>query len=349
MARAASQAKKGFYSTPPHLLSLIAAYFRVLDPEDTRILDPCAGEGEALDLLGQHLGLQRHLLFANELDETRAQACSRRGLVAVCGDATEELDAPFGGFSLLYLNPPYDFEGNGEGRTEDKFLRSTLPLLCQNGILIFVVQLAVLRRPEFRKSIPLLLKDICMFRFPDSDFEAFGQCVLIGRKARGESKVETARFEAEIYTHRVLGEDVQLAPWIVPGAPVRRQHFSFFSRNLTAALTADLLASPVAQKALAMGLTRSTDRTLRSLMPLRAGHLAVTLATGVMDGAYRDPETGNILIVAGETKIKRTETDTLDEDGTEITRIRKTPQAVVKALDVTESSQVGELVLYEME
>ena len=43
-----------------------------------------------------------------------------------------------GAFSILYLNPPYDFDAE-DGRTELSFLKHTLPYLTPGGLLLFVV------------------------------------------------------------------------------------------------------------------------------------------------------------------------------------------------------------------
>ena len=122
MSRFNAQAQKGYYKTPTHLLPVISRYVSCSDPENARVLDPCAGEGEAIEHLGLGLGLSTSRIYANELDEPRALACEKRGLVSLCGDAVHELDAPLGGFQLVFLNPPYDEEADGSGRTERKFL-----------------------------------------------------------------------------------------------------------------------------------------------------------------------------------------------------------------------------------
>lgn len=72
------------------------------------------------------------------------------------------------------------------------------------------------------------------------------------------------------------------------------------------------------------------------------------LASGLMDGAFTDPDSGNLLIIAGKTEIIETKSVKLDDSDVLVTTVRKTPQALVKALDVTASLEAGELVLYDM-
>ena len=72
MSRFNAQAQKGYYKTPTHLLPVISRYVSCSDPENARVLDPCAGEGEAIEHLGLGLGLSTSRIYANELDEPRA-------------------------------------------------------------------------------------------------------------------------------------------------------------------------------------------------------------------------------------------------------------------------------------
>ena len=47
--RLAAQAKMGYYPTPPMVVSLITGILVRNGPDKIRILDPCAGEGHALN------------------------------------------------------------------------------------------------------------------------------------------------------------------------------------------------------------------------------------------------------------------------------------------------------------
>ena len=195
MSRFNAQAQKGYYKTPTHLLPVISRYVSCSDPENARVLDPCAGEGEAIEHLGLGLGLSTSRIYANELDEPRALACEKRGLVSLCGDAVHELDAPLGGFQLVFLNPPYDEEADGSGRTECKFL-STIRFLQQNGILVYIVPLFVLQTRNVFERLTRSFHNIGMLRFPDPDYAVYGQCVLIACHGRGDMEQEKERLAA---------------------------------------------------------------------------------------------------------------------------------------------------------
>lgn len=347
MARYQSQAKKGYYKTPTHLLPVIASYLTCAAPESVRILDPCAGEGEAVETLGTILGLSHTQIYANELDEPRAHACRERGLVTVCGDGVVELRTVLGGFQCLFINPPYDQEGDGTGRTEYKFLQC-VRYLAHNGILVYVVPLGILRDERIIRRLAGGFHDIRVLRFPDDDYAAYGQCVMFARRGRGDTALETHRLLTELANPPVLGDAVGHT-WNIPAPTVLAlPTFAFFSQNLTEPLITELVATHVARKECAFGLDRQPQRPARSLMPLRSGHQAVTLATGLMDGIFRDPGTGNLLVISGKTEVLETRSDEIDDEGRDVRRIRKTPQAVVTAFDVTASMQAGEIIFYNM-
>lgn len=189
--------------------------------------------------------------------------------------------------------------------------------------------------------------NIGVMRFPDTDYAVYGQCVLIACHGRGNVEQEKDRLAALLSNPPILGEHNGV-PWIVPAPRMIIEPFPVFSQHLTANQIMAMLAGPVARSECLFGLARRPDRSARSLMPLRSGHQAVMLASGLMDGVFTDPDSGNLLIIAGRTEIHETTTVALDDSDVLVTTVRKTPQAVVKALDVTASLETGELALYDM-
>lgn len=347
MARFISQAKKGYYKTPEHLIAHIAACLTCPKAEHVKLLDPCAGEGEALHGIGTHLGIGPSQLYANELDEARAEVCRSRGLVTLCGDCCNELHAPVQAFQCLYLNPPYDEEGNGEGRTEFKFL-CTARQLSHNGVLIFVIPLKILSQKITVFRFTQSYHNIRVFKFPDKDFAAFGQCVLIANKGRGDSDTERSNMLQDLENPPILGE-YQEMQWIIPAG--RESAFYYYSSQLIETLIKNLLDTPSAQKELSFGLTGTSHRECTSLMPLRAGHQAVILATGLMDGVFIEPETGNLLVITGKTETREIvskSTEYCENYTKDITRVRKVPTPIVTAFDLTASMAEGEIILYNM-
>lgn len=77
--RLAGIEKGGYYPYPPHMAEATASWFMPL-PAGTRgrILDPCAGEGEIVSLLGKLLNCET---WGCELFPYRAESCCPHGQV----------------------------------------------------------------------------------------------------------------------------------------------------------------------------------------------------------------------------------------------------------------------------
>src|SRR5258708_16623296 len=72
VSRLTSIEKGGYYEFPPAHLPALASLFAPTQHSDSKFIDPCAGEGRALDFLAKSLNL---IPYANELDDQRAEAC----------------------------------------------------------------------------------------------------------------------------------------------------------------------------------------------------------------------------------------------------------------------------------
>jgi hypothetical protein len=109
--RIAGIQKLGYYPTPLHTLQLIAQALTV--PAHTsgpvRLLDPCAGQGEALAHLTVHLRQQHSDVhsFGIELADARAPLAANVLDHLLHADYREVNLSQFG-WGLLFLNPPYD-------------------------------------------------------------------------------------------------------------------------------------------------------------------------------------------------------------------------------------------------
>ncbi len=120
------------------------------------LVDPCAGDGAAISTLRRHWFEQPDrdaTIYAVELERLRAD--DQRHHLSLDRTSTSDVslhcDAfhleinPQEGASLLFLNPPYDFD-KVHGRLEHKFLeRWTAALLPGDGILMFLVPFYALK------------------------------------------------------------------------------------------------------------------------------------------------------------------------------------------------------------
>jgi hypothetical protein len=105
------QAKLGFFPLPP---SEAVRLRRLLTfPEQFSALDPCVGEGAAFRTL---LESSPALRYGVGIDAHRSEQARNLGIDVLHAD-TLDIRCASESVSLMYLNPPYDWE-YGQGRTK---------------------------------------------------------------------------------------------------------------------------------------------------------------------------------------------------------------------------------------
>jgi len=344
MARLGSKQRKGFYAFPPQLLPHVTKWLKVANPEKTTILDPCAGEGEAIAEFGKLLSLSPEQLYCSELDEERAIECEAQGMPTIVGDATGDSSFPI--VSAFWLNPPYDVTSTGR-RLEHLFLARLKRYLRNLGVLIFIVPFHILQRDEF-KEMPDYFKHLRILLFPVDD-DPYGQCVLMGLRSQGKVEAERENWKKQLANPRSLLDPPEFK-YVIPESPVLtgdELKRVFYSRSLT---DRGILSLMDGENKHLFGELHSVkfaeaQKGITSLMPLRTGHQALALAAGAFNGVYRDPESGNTLVVLGKTT--RTVEDVSREEDQEAdkTRERVIPTSEVLAWDLTQSCEQNEVVL----
>src|SRR5438445_1104649 len=179
--RLEAQAKAGFYPTPPEVIDIIKTWIGEKTPGLRRLLDPCCGTGEPAARISAAAGCDA---YGVEINTERAQVAKNVLSKVVAGDLFNVRARP-GAFSILYLNPPYDFDAE-DGRTELSFLKHTLPYLAPRGLLLFVVpQKRITLR--IARVLSAYFEDLKVRKFPADEFQSFGQIVITGvKKARAE-------------------------------------------------------------------------------------------------------------------------------------------------------------------
>jgi hypothetical protein len=331
MARPASQATAGYFPTPNHLLPAIASLVAVERERFDRPLffDPCAGTGTAiLTLAARILDLDpldaSRCCQAIELEATRAEALRHQMPYggAHHGDALTFGLGAAPGASVLYLNPPYDTDPELE-RLEHRFLVRFTEALAPGGALLLVVpHYALAASADFLASRYTQLR---LWRFPDPDFAAFRQVVLLAK--RREEPTPPDRSTAK-RLHAAAERAATLAVLPDPGGEP-----SLSVGPLSAHLTLhpqtidlqDLLAKTeaFAPSASLMGFDRDARELLGSPLPValppRPVHIALALAAGLLNGrrlAPNDPSRLPHLLAKGTfTKVLQTVDRRRNKDG----------------------------------
>ncbi len=112
-------------------------------PPEFSALDPCIGDGVAFAHLLEGTAAHR---YGIEIDAHRAEQARGLGIETLQANALD-VRCPADALSLLYLNPPYDFEigQTNNQRLEFVFLEHTYRWLKPGGILLFVIPQPQLR------------------------------------------------------------------------------------------------------------------------------------------------------------------------------------------------------------
>jgi len=267
--RIAGVEKAGFYPTPHETLERVKEILRrnAFHLRGRTALDPCAGEGEALAQVGRALGMRTHGI---ELEAERAEKAAQVLDKVHQGDA---LRWTARGYSLLWLNPPYDY---GDGmRLEKAFLRRYLESVLPGGVMVLLVPERVLGDlwPTLTRAyVPRLAA-----RLPRGEYEVFKQAVVIAERVPPSSALSRPYPGGDLPHLEDLPLDLPLE----------------FRERLTklkdspklleeAADPRDLLAR--ARTSPLWGVIERKSRpTPRPLLPLKKAHLALLVAGGALD------------------------------------------------------------------
>ena len=133
--RLAGRQRLGFYPLPTPEAERIRRFFAFPDKQSCA-LDPCVGDGKAFAQISSD---KKVLRYGIELDSGRAEQARSKGSEVIHGNCFD-VQAPVESFSLIYLNPPYDFEIGEEKsqRMEKLFLEHIYRWLKLGGILVLV-------------------------------------------------------------------------------------------------------------------------------------------------------------------------------------------------------------------
>jgi len=305
--RLEGQSKIGFYATPPRQVALIKTW---LSGQNARLLDPCAGKGEALAEIARTLAGSE--TYGIELSDTRAEEASKV-LNHVLNTAFEYAVLTRGTFSAVLLNPPYDGESETGGgtRLEGRFLAETTPLLTSGGVLVYIIPHARITETVARHLAGWYTNLRC-FLFAGDDYQAYKQAIIFGVK--GEYHTPTSQKVAEIQAWAIAQvvlewreESVdgkkELGPvfgrmtdipvghgeYAVPPTPVKGERGQAFRFKFTPVTDEDFLKS--AEKAAA---TLDASRSWLDLVPPveppvitpaispKQGHIAMQVTGGLL-------------------------------------------------------------------
>jgi len=299
MARMASQAKGGYYPTPPAEMALVLNRLTVKNGSKVNMLDPCAGEGTALKQAADYfksLGAEVKT-YGVELEETRAELAKEK-LDRVVKGGYENLRASNEVFSFIWLNPPYDWARNGQ-RMELNFLRDlTAPgkYLQPGGVLGFCIPQYVLK--DCAQILAFRFDKLTVYRFTDDNYSNFKQVVVFGHRMAKKNDPDRVR-EIKEYLIKLgtKGPDV-LPPLdfedeISFEVPESAGEVNLFRGSILdpEEIARDIENAPGWQdfeNLLMPPNVRDTAKLKSPVLPLKPTHMATAIAAGAVGGNMTD-------------------------------------------------------------
>jgi tRNA1(Val) A37 N6-methylase TrmN6 len=290
--------------------------------EAASVLDPCTGMGAALCAVTDGAAVRR---YGVELDAYRADA-ARKTLDEVIQGSAFDTHVAVESFSLIYLNPPYDFEiGEGKNqRMERLFLEHVGRWVRPGGVLVMVVPYD--RVYDCRSVLTPQFRDKSIYRLTEPEAIVYKQVVVFGvRRTRQERErlndhlVQQANWKLNDLTRRYDEipslSDAPDRAYSVPASPPSRIEY----RGLPLDLIEDLLeTSPAWRQAQRITHAPKTEFSGRPLTPLHKGHVGLLCTSGLLNGVFGE---GRDLHVAYWESVKVVD-KTEEQDG-EATVIRE--------------------------
>jgi len=289
MARLVAVERFLFYPTPLEIVELIASNIK---PSSTggAILDPCAGTGEPLQLLGKKLGLTT---YGNEIHPQRYAIA--RQLLDHCLNGAREFLQISGRFNVLLDNPPYDWSLSGS-RMELDHLIHDLTLLTLDGLGVWIIPESTIDR-KLCYLLASTCRQIHMRRVPSPEYEKFHQVVIFGIK-RNHPSNNTGGYG--YYSFQSQAE--QLLQGVARGLPVlRANEFEYTFYSASGDEIGDFAvdfpdAGTISEEVETQGVQTTpvweelfeadcaTFENFQPVMKLSAGHAAWAIASGVANG-----------------------------------------------------------------
>jgi tRNA1(Val) A37 N6-methylase TrmN6 len=292
--------------------------------EPASVLDPCAGTGAALCALTEGSAVRR---YGIELDAYRAEV-ARKVLDEVIQGSAFDTHAPVESFSLVYLNPPYDFEmGEGKNRRMERlFLEHVARWLRPGGVLVTVVPYD--RVYDCRMVLTPQFKDKAIYRLTEPEAVAYKQVVVFGiRRTRQERErmSDHAISQANEKLHDLTWRYGEIPPlpnvpdryYAIPPSPPAKLDY----RGLPLDQLEDLLAnSPAWRQAKRITHAPKPEFAGRPLTSLHQGHVALLCTSGMMNGCFGE---GRDRHVAYWESVKVVDKREEEEDGVTVIHERE--------------------------
>ena len=291
--RPGGRLKLGFYPLPIKEAERIRLFLEC--PSEFAAVDPCVGDGVAFSNL---LASTKAHLYGVEIDAYRSEQAAHLGIQVVQANVMT-VRCPAESVSLLYLNPPYDFELGQQAnkRLELIFLEHTYRWLKSKGVLIFV-----LPQTQLRVCARLLAEqfgELRVYRLTEPECVQYNQVLVLAlRRARHVHLEDSVLLQTQDYLRRLADED-RIAPLVdaaeasysvPPSGPV-----TLIDHGIQLDKVEDLLPQSAAYRQANRVLIREQSSIQgRPLTPLHGGHVSLLATAGMLNGVFGSGEDRHI-------------------------------------------------------
>ena len=291
-------------------------------PSEFSALDPCAGDGAAFMHLLNETQARR---YGIEIDANRAEQAARLGIDTLHANAMD-VRCPAESLSLLYLNPPYDFETgqSNNQRLELVFLEHTYRWLKSGGVLLFVIP-----QPQLTVCARILSEhftDLSVFKLTERASVQYKQIAVLGvrrkrhQHLRDSALLDSVRWLEMLATKtdlEALDQAFAVRYQVPDSGPVTLTNVGIPLDEVE-----DLLPDSAAyRQASRVLLPKQRDVRGRPLTPLHGGHVGLLCTAGMLNGVFGEGEDRHI---AHWRSVKFTDHwEEQEEDGTKILHDRE--------------------------
>jgi SAM-dependent methyltransferase len=263
--------------------------------------------------------------YGIEIDAYRAEQARGLGVETLQADAMD-VRCPADSLSLLYLNPPYDWEAgvNNNQRLESVFLERAYRWLQPGGVLVFVIP--QIRLAKCARLLSEQFTNLQVYRLAELACLQFRQIVVLASRRKRHVRLSDAALLEET---RYL-EDLTMRPdlpslhdtpevkYEIPRSePIVLTHVGIPLDEVE-----DLLLESAAyRQAGRVLLPKQRDVRGRPLTPLHGGHVGLLCTAGMLNGVFGEGENRHI---AHWRSVKFTDHwEEEEEDGTRILHDRE--------------------------
>jgi hypothetical protein len=297
--------RMGYYPTDDPVVEIICTYLKP-PVEKGRLFDPCAGEGKASSALGKALNCET---WGVELSPDRAEKAQNvmdkvyQAPWQACVLSDESV-------SWLYLNPPYEFDRfDGQKRLEWDFLKTTTSKLMRGGLLTYIIPQKILGMIEVARLLAGHYEAITVYRFPDGLYEKFMQVVVLAYKRKlyqlptdkevlSLQSMATTELEPIETAFEPVYELLPAPPRGANGKPIVFKRTDWEPEEVVEA-TIEAGVHKTNEWLDLIHPTRSLTQLSQPVMPLKKGHIAMLMASGMMGTVRLTDEAGKPMLIKG--------------------------------------------------